>query len=66
MKKRMTNFQHVAVLAILLGSVSPSMCACAAPVSEKRILPDEYFCDGINTGDFNLDGQPDIVAGRHW
>ena len=33
---------------------------------EKRILTDKYFCDGINTGDFNRDGKPDIVAGPFW
>ncbi len=33
---------------------------------EKKILNTEYFCDGINAGDFNRDGQEDIVAGPFW
>jgi hypothetical protein len=33
---------------------------------EKRILTDKYFCDGINAGDFNCDGQVDVVAGPYW
>lgn len=39
----------------------------AEPVSfEKRQLTDEYYCDGINHGDFNGDGAEDIVAGPFW
>ncbi|MGH9857871.1 MAG: FG-GAP repeat domain-containing protein, partial [Acidobacteriota bacterium] len=33
---------------------------------EKQTLTDKYYCDGINTGDFNRDGKPDIVAGPFW
>ena len=34
---------------------------------EKRVLCDEaYFCDGVDTGDFNRDGAVDIVAGPFW
>jgi hypothetical protein len=33
---------------------------------EKRTLTDKYYCDGINTGDFNRDGKPDVVAGPYW
>jgi hypothetical protein len=33
---------------------------------EKRVLTDQYFCDGINAGDFNRDGQMDVVAGPYW
>jgi hypothetical protein len=33
---------------------------------EKRTLTDKYYCDGVNTGDFNRDGKPDIVAGAYW
>ena len=33
---------------------------------EKRQLTDRYYCDGINTGDFNGDGNTDIVAGPFW
>jgi hypothetical protein len=33
---------------------------------EKRTLTDKYYCDGINTGDFNHDGKPDVIAGPFW
>jgi len=36
------------------------------PRFEKQVLSDIYFCDGINAGDFNRDGQLDIVAGPFW
>ncbi len=40
--------------------------AAELPAFEKRVLTGQYLCDGINTGDFNRDGQPDIVAGPFW
>ena len=33
---------------------------------DKRVLVNRYFCDGINFGDFNRDGNRDIVAGPFW
>jgi len=33
---------------------------------EKQVLTEKYYCDGINWGDFNRDGQMDIVAGPFW
>jgi hypothetical protein len=33
---------------------------------KKQTLTDKYYCDGVNTGDFNRDGKPDIVAGPFW
>lgn len=33
---------------------------------EKIVLTAEYFCDGINAGDFNRDGKKDVVAGPYW
>jgi len=33
---------------------------------QKIVLTDQYYCDGINTGDFNRDGKIDIVAGPFW
>jgi hypothetical protein len=40
--------------------------AAPLPTFQKRILTEEYYCDGINAGDFNRDGRPDIVAGPFW
>jgi len=36
------------------------------PAFHKLTLTEQYYCDGINTGDFNRDGRPDIVAGPFW
>ena len=36
------------------------------PSWRKIVLTDQYYCDGINTGDFNHDGTPDVVAGPFW
>lgn len=33
---------------------------------EKVVLTGQYYCDGINHGDFNQDGRADIVAGPFW
>ena len=30
---------------------------------EKRVLTDKYYCDGVNCGDINRDGNMDVVAG---
>ncbi|WP_417382941.1 FG-GAP repeat domain-containing protein [Gimesia sp.] len=32
----------------------------------KKILTEKYFADGVASGDFNHDGQRDIVAGPYW
>lgn len=51
----------------LISLVVTLLAQAAAPVQfEKRVLTDQYFCDGINTGDFNRDGKVDIVAGPFW
>jgi len=33
---------------------------------KKIVLSEKYLCDGIDTGDINRDGQPDVVAGPYW
>ena len=33
---------------------------------EKIVLTEQYFCDGLNAGDFNRDGKMDVVAGPYW
>lgn len=38
----------------------------SVPRFEKQVLTERYYCDGINTGDFNSDGIADIVAGPFW
>lgn len=33
---------------------------------EKQTLETQYYCDGLDVGDFNRDGHTDIVAGPYW
>lgn len=47
-------------------SLSGNLVADEKPAFCKLVLTDKYFCDGINSGDFNQDGKPDIVAGPFW
>jgi len=52
-------------VGLLLTALSAS--PAAEPVAfEKHVLTDQYYCDGINAGDINRDGRPDIVAGPFW
>ncbi len=51
----------------LLLTMFASAAEKASPVRfQKIILTDQYYCDGINAGDFNRDGKMDIVAGPFW
>lgn len=52
------------------GHVTAGSAVAAPPVPsedgvawDKQILTSDYLSDGINAGDFNQDGHPDIVAG---
>jgi hypothetical protein len=50
-----------------LGLAAPLSVNAASPVKfEKRVLTEQYYCDGINAGDFNRDGHMDVVAGPYW
>lgn len=33
---------------------------------QKLVLTDSYYCDGVSSGDFNGDGNEDLVAGPFW
>lgn len=55
------------LFALAAAGATLASLAGAQPVRfEKKVLIDQYFADGINTGDFNRDGHPDIVAGPFW
>jgi hypothetical protein len=64
----MPSIIRIAVFAAHI--LSCAMVFGVEPVSpvffERQVLTSEYFCDGINVGDFNRDGHPDIVAGPFW
>lgn len=56
MKWKLLPALSAALAAPVVGS------AAGLPVFEKYVLTDQYFCDGINTGDVNADGRPDILT----
>jgi hypothetical protein len=63
------NRLHCLLPAAALAGVALLTAAEPGPSAErftKRNLTTGYFCDGINTGDFNRDGKTDIVAGPWW
>jgi len=54
-------------LAAVMACIAANLVAGAPlPTFQKKVLTSEYYCDGINTGDINRDGKPDIVAGPFW
>lgn len=55
--------------AFAADAVSGAEASARAPSPvhfEKRVLTGQYYCDGINAGDFDRDGHMDIVAGPYW
>lgn len=55
------------LLAWSLGCIGWAATAHAdVPLFKKIVLTDKYYCDGIDAGDINRDGQLDIVAGPFW
>lgn len=56
----------VIVSSILCSTFGTPARADDAARFQKLVLTDKYFCDGINSGDFNRDGKPDVVAGPFW
>jgi hypothetical protein len=78
---RQANFAAIViVLAAAFGACAyafqqPANAQTSKPASangekpigfKKIVLTPRYYCDGIQTGDFNHDGRPDIVAGPFW
>ena len=53
-------------LAVATCGRAASGLSATLPTFRKLVLNGDYYCDGINTGDFNRDGKPDIVAGPFW
>src|SRR5688500_18822942 len=52
------------IVALVL-SITPLIAAEPARF-EKKVLTDQYYCDGITAGDINRDGKPDVIAGPFW
>ena len=55
---------------IVLGCLATASVVVAAeqgnPQFTKLILSDQFYCEGAYFGDFNRDGQMDVVAGPFW
>jgi hypothetical protein len=60
---RLIPILPLSVLAVVIEADEPKDSAVSF---EKQILTDQYYCDGINAGDFNRDDKMDIVAGPFW
>jgi hypothetical protein len=63
-RMKSTDFFALAASGLLASGLD--LPAAGVPTFEKRVLTDVYYCDGVNTGDFNHDGKPDLVAGPFW
>jgi hypothetical protein len=63
-------FQRISItcVAILTATLllTASSLSADTPRFEKLILNDKYFCDGVDAGDINRDGNVDVVAGPYW
>ena len=54
-------------LFVIIALVFPQPLWAAESVDfSKQQLTANYYCDGINYGDFNRDGKVDVVAGPFW
>lgn len=55
----------VAIMLVQSCTTMPTQQTQSHPF-KKVVLSDQYYCDGINYGDFNNDTFLDIVAGPYW
>lgn len=57
---------HLACLALII-TASTALAADKSDITfERQVLTDKFFAEGAGFGDFNHDGQMDIVAGPFW
>jgi hypothetical protein len=57
--------RRVVLILIVFLALSCSLKA-EEVVWQKIALTDQYYSDGVNAGDFNRDGDVDVVAGPYW
>ena len=65
---RSTLYSNLAgsLILVIVALTSHAFAEAGWPRFEKQILTDQYYCDGITTGDINRDGRIDIIAGPFW
>src|SRR5690554_4583628 len=51
---------------LMLIALAAGKVGGGAPVFVKKVLTEEYLCDGITAGDINRDGKADVIAGPYW
>jgi hypothetical protein len=62
-----TSHPGFPVVCVLAGLLLPTLARADDPVRwQRRVLTDEYYCDGVTTGDIDRDGHTDVVAGPFW
>ncbi len=62
-----TTVTAAAFLVLLSGNIITAPAAeRVLDTFETRQLSDKYFSEGANAGDFNNDGQGDVVCGPYW
>jgi len=56
----------VLVAVVFAPQTTRGETSTPAVAFDRQALTTDYYCDGVNVGDFNRDGQTDIVAGPFW
>ena len=55
-----------ALLTPLAASQSPPLVEHESLTFERIVLSGDYHCEGVGAGDFDRDGDLDVVAGPYW
>lgn len=54
------------LLNLFCAALCTALCGAELPQYKKTVLSDKFYAEGANVGDFNKDGQLDIIAGPYW
>jgi len=62
----MKNMRNPTLLLLLCGALYASAGESSTHTFKKMQLSDKFWCEGATFGDFNHDGNRDIVSGPYW